>query len=681
VLSPLLVLPFFAGGGLITFSFRRHAAGGLYFFDLIGATCGLVAGVALIPQLKAESALIVGAALVSVAGLFGFPERRHGRAFRLAFGGVAALCLVFLVLSSTRRTFDLEIITHCYDDTFPRKTFCNWHQPDTRRQHVVSYDNLVARISVWRRTFADGQTALYVDYDGLTNDRITEAPQEAWRTDVRIPFGYEVDGRHQRLFEPSPAILLVGAAAQGVVKTLKNLVTDPAAIHALELNPAVVKIMREDFYQFSARAYEGLTVDVIDVRTFLAQTDARYRIITLLNTYRTENIATLGEADFLHTTDALRAYFDHLEPGGFLLLEERDVTERARFAVLRVMHNLHQVLTELGAQRPADHFFVYTFNTDKRARMANRYAMLAVKKTPLTEADIAFFDGFLALRHDLETRLGRSSLHTQLQHLPGRQTDSEYSAFLHAANKAGFGGPRVDLSPNSDDNPYVFAVYDDEPLLSKLLRDVGAICALLILAALAGLDRTIRRRQLGRAGGLALFFALIGLGYLIIEVALMKLYQSFMGSPTYALVFVLGGLLLSSGLGSILAGRRPGKTLWWAYGGVVALAVAHLLLRDALMTALGSGPLQNSLIVALTVMPLGFCMGIPFPMGVERVKELIGARQTAWYLALNSAAATFAVVLTLYLSVHLGLTITFGLGIACYALALPVLLAIRPAEQ
>jgi len=79
--------------------------------------------------------------------------------------------------------------------------------------------------------------------------------------------------------------------------------------------------------------------------------------------------------------------------------------------------------------------------------------------------------------------------------------------------------------------------------------------------------------------------------------------------------------------------------------------------------------LLNSTIIALTIFPLGFSMGIPFPNGIERVKECLSKKHTSIFFAINSIFSTFAAILSLWLTIYYGFMTTFLMGIICYFIA------------
>ena len=80
-------------------------------------------------------------------------------------------------------------------------------------------------------------------------------------------------------------------------------------------------------------------------------------------------------------------------------------------------------------------------------------------------------------------------------------------------------------------------------------------------------------------------------------------------------------------------------------------------------------PLYNSIIIALSVFPLGFLMGIPFPFGLETAKGRYNQQHANVFFAVNCLFSSFAVILSFYLSVAHGFKITFGVGILLYVMA------------
>ena len=109
-----------------------------------------------------------------------------------------------------------------------------------------------------------------------------------------------------------------------------------------------------------------------------------------------------------------------------------------------------------------------------------------------------------------------------------------------------------DLSPPTDDRPFFFMM--DRDLLRGLLGYVTALTlAFIVLPVFLKAEPRVLRDNLA----LSLSFAALGLGFMLVEIAQMQRLIVLLGHPTFSLSVVLFGLLISSGAGSFVSGRRP----------------------------------------------------------------------------------------------------------------------------
>ena len=81
------------------------------------------------------------------------------------------------------------------------------------------------------------------------------------------------------------------------------------------------------------------------------------------------------------------------------------------------------------------------------------------------------------------------------------------------------------------------------------------------------------------AGRSLLYFASIGLGFIMVEIALLQRYTLLLGQPLYAFAVVLGSMLVCSGIGSLLTHRmsEPAQVrrVRLILGTIAALALLH----------------------------------------------------------------------------------------------------------
>jgi hypothetical protein len=271
-----------------------------------------------------------------------------------------------------------------------------------------------------------------------------------------------------------------------------------------------------------------------------------------------------------------------------------------------------------------------------------------------------------------------------------------YQSFLALLNTQ----PRTDfyrsypyeVQPPTDDRPF-FGHYFKWSQSSQILVEFGKtwqpfggagyfiLLALLVLAILmaalvillpaagASLRRTKTNGQAKAfdkdAAAHLVYFALIGLGFLLVEIPLIQRFILFLGYPAYAMTAVLFTLLLFSGLGSRLSAR---VRLEVGIGGLVVLLVLGSALLPAIIRSTLGAPFWARL--ALTVImlaPLGLLMGIPFPGGIRwMITRLDQSALVPWIWAINGAASVVASVLAAFLALSLGFTWVLWIGAACY---------------
>ena len=685
-LSPFMILPFAVGNIIITQAFRRGNTNRIYFSNLLGAFAGIIFSVAFIPTLKTENAVLLCIGVLCLLGLLFSQGVPYGRTIR-------SLSLLFLIVSlgtmglNLRWHFlDLEVITRSAGSVGSTKDV--FQLQTAGRPFFLSRDSLVARISLLKAE-SDHQAVGYdgtvnssyhvVCFDGSANDVVENTAPIMYRNDPRIPFMYFENGRQVRLFSQPPRVFIIGTSAQGIVKSIKFLTGDDSLIQGVEINPAIVKLMENQLFEPSAEAYRNVDVEIMDGRAFLKHSGARYDLITLMNTYITENIGYFGEPDFIHTTEAFGEYLDHLKEGGFLLLEERDVDRLSRFAIYRLLHNLLTVLKDRGAAEPEKHFFIYNVNPDKKKPRGGWYTFIVVKKTPITPEERNYFLRWIDARRNIEYILKQETdvdmdftyqHHTQLEYLHGVKNGTDYSRFIQAPDRDSFWGEEVRLTPTTDDNPYIFDIARDRRDVRALVRKVGIVCGVLVFFAAAILFRTGGKRAVLPSIPFLFYFTALGLGYFIIEIMLMKFYQSYTGSPTYSLIFVLGGLFLSSGLGSYFSRRYSPWKIILSFIGILVFSLYHMYGNRHLLDAVRAPVLLENILVAVTIFPLGFCMGIPFPLGIETVKKSFSERQVPVFISVNALVSAFGIPFGLYLSVSLGFLRTAMIGVGFYAFAM-----------
>jgi len=147
------------------------------------------------------------------------------------------------------------------------------------------------------------------------------------------------------------------------------------------------------------------------------------------------------------------------------------------------------------------------------------------------------------------------------------------------------------------------------------------------------------------------------------------------GHPVYALTVVVFTLLLTSGLGSIIAGRiaehRLLPTLLAALTAVLALGCVQAFAVPPILHSVALGwpiPFRIAL-TSMVLAPLGFAMGMPFALSLRLLPD--DARGLVpWMWALNGWTSVAAALSTVFIARLAGFSYAFAAALLAYLVAL-----------
>jgi hypothetical protein len=168
------------------------------------------------------------------------------------------------------------------------------------------------------------------------------------------------------------------------------------------------------------------------------------------------------------------------------------------------------------------------------------------------------------------------------------------------------------------------------------------------------------------------YFASLGAGFIILELVLIQLFIKLVGNPLYAFSVVIFVLLLGAGIGSF-ASESLGVTVerrwWWPFLGIVGYGLALLLSHRLVFDAFLAQPVAIRIVVAATlVVPLGFFLGMPFPLGIV-LADRLPAGTVTWAWAMNGVFTVAGGLAAAVLSLVLGFQRTIAVGLLIYVVA------------
>jgi hypothetical protein len=245
-----------------------------------------------------------------------------------------------------------------------------------------------------------------------------------------------------------------------------------------------------------------------------------------------------------------------------------------------------------------------------------------------------------------------------------------------------------DVSPPSDDKRFFFYTVKPSRVLLDSFRKEGPpetnnnigilllvslldislfLTPLFIVAPLALFKRKALEGIKGTTS-ILFYFACLGLGFIMIEIALMQKFILFLGHPIYALTVVLFSLLISSGVGSYLTSKYRVSSLSLALviAGIGILLVIYMVFLPILFDWGIGYPVGVKILITIVLLwPLGILMGMPFPTGIKVVSELKNDI-IPWVWGINGAASVLGSVLALVLAISFGYTLVLVLSQLIY---------------
>ena len=375
-LAPLL--PFFLAGMALSiiFDLHRSEAGSLYFYDLVGAALGAVLVTLLLHVFGGEAALLVGAIAPAVAALLisfspasQSAESSKGSGSTSRVFQVAALIGVLLTAAAAFSAVQFGSFRVKPGTT---KAMRNQMDASPGSKIVQTGWNAYSRIDCVEG-LPNSFARLYIDSDAWTGIR-------GW--DGKLESVQDMRGSYRALpfrLTPNAETMIIGPG--GGPDVVAALASGSRKVTAVEMNPLMLKFVRS----YGARAgnlYDRPDVETVlsEGRNFISRTDRKFDIILLGFVDSWASVASGGlslSENYLYTTEAMRAYYDHLSDNGIV------VVLRWEMDIPRLVSN---AVATLGASEAAKRIVVLM---EKQAGPNDYPQMLfMLRKRPFTEAEL-----------------------------------------------------------------------------------------------------------------------------------------------------------------------------------------------------------------------------------------------------------------------------------------------------
>ncbi|HEY4049910.1 MAG TPA: hypothetical protein VGM27_23860 [Acidobacteriaceae bacterium] len=697
LLLTVMAMPYVFSGVVVSLALTRSPfpTGQVYGVDLLGAALGCVAVIAILNVLDGPTAVIVAGVICGLSALAfaasAGAEDRERLELKSWWQKPAPVVLALLALAVFNSISAAGFRPILVKDMIEKP-----------RQDVYEKWNSYSRIRAYRPGIApppmwgpspklpastlvpvaalniDGTAGTFMfHYDGTRNSI-------AFLQYDLVNLAYRLPGIHKS------AVIGVGGGRDLLSAHLFG-VTD---ITGVELNPIFINLhTRDPFYKnySNLTALPNLKLHVDDARSWFAATKEKFDLVqmSMIDTWAATGAGAFSLSENgLYTLEGWRAFLKTINNDGIFTVSRwyspGEVNETGRMIGLATA-----ALLDSGVKDARSHLFVAS---------ASNIATLVLSKAPFTEEQ-------LRVLHDTVQDGGFAVLLAPDQPpqsgLLRQITESHDLVALHRALDSSY----LDLTVPTDARPFFFnqlRILDIPSLVTVARRRLngqlgggviggnliasGVLAMILFISLIAvittvlvPLKGAVRKspRRLVVAG--SLYFSLIGMGFMLAEIALLQYFSVYLGHPIYSLGVCLFSLILASGLGSLTSDwlrlDTRGKLLAWG-----TIVVAYLVAMEQVLPAVFQSTTDRERMVRIgislvAIMPLGFLLGFAFPTGM-RLVDAVDTEPTPWFWGINGATGVLASVLGVVLSMSLGINATIRISAASYLLLIPTSFAL-----
>ena len=675
----LAALPFAVGGIAITLALKHWPShtNRIYAFDLVGSGLGCLVVILLLDALDGPSAALALGVFPAAAALV------------LRRSWWVALLAVAIVFGAAVNTRDQLVRIRVARSNVLAPIFERWNafsqvtvvEPGEWRGWWVSPERPEPAVPVLGiQIDADAFTPMLA-YDGdLTKVGVVLADLTS------VAYHVVADAK---------SALVIGAG--GGKDVLAALASGVERVRAVELNPIIAEdIVSGAFRDFAGDLYSDPRVELVigEGRTLLRQDPSRYDIIQL-SMVDTSAASAAGAfaltENSLYTLEASQEFLAHLRPGGVL------TSTWMNFPTLQGVNRLVALYAEAlrrgGSSKVAERIAVVGAPTLHRWRLP--LATVIVRPS-------GFSPGASASLRDLCDRYGFLPLY-----IPGDPFDEGERWDIDVIRRLlseveleqFYDSHSLDLRPVTDDRPFFFyqnrlrdageALFEWNPgplygngqfiLVKLMLISIAAVLLFMGLPLLLTLRRSAT--SLRGSGPFMLYFLCLGVGFIVLEIALVQMFGYYLGHPLLGLGISLTSLLLLTGIGSALGSRWPDDRVLVRIRrvllAVIALSLAYFaLLPPLLEQTLGWATGLRATLVVVLLIPLGLLLGLPFPSGLRMLPDR--EQWTPWMWAINAGASVLGAIFATMVVMNIGFSGTLVVGAFIYAGALASILAVRP---
>ena len=673
----LLALPFFFSGMIISIAYITvpQKTGLVYFASMAGSALGALAPIPLLPLLGEGKLIVIAAAaaLMPVARTIMKPlpliskRQRCGRHLGLGCGLAIILFAAFILTSANGKLIQVK--------PSPYKALSQILQfPDTKIiATTTGIRGRIDRVNSPYIRFAPGLSLKYMDELPEQYAVFRDGDNQYVFYDLKnkqhavrfAKYMLSYSGYHLRP-DPEKVLLIDHDGGSAVACAAAS---GARQIFILETSPQIAAILRRQYpYPVINR----------NPRAFLACSHSTYDIIQIENWGTSiPGTAALNQEHFF-TVEAFTEYWNHLTTEGVVVISRKLLLPPSDS--LRLWSEAYEALSTIGVKQPEGHLAMLR-NFDTFTLIVSRSIINSQSITEFAgkrNFDLVFLQGMDPARANRFNVFDKAYHFEEINRLAkmyrsGRQDDFFDNYLLDAA-------PQSDRRPfpskflkwsqmrilyRSLGKRFYTLFMSGEIVIAVVFAEALLIALLLLFIPLFLCARGSQKPTLPQAT----YFFTIGAGFMLVEIYFIKRFIILVVDPVVSFTLVVAGILFFSSLAGIWVYRSSLPRLRLALVLLIIVLVLESVVFDLFAADLLkiSAGLQYA-VVLLFLLPVGFLMGLPFPLGMRYLLNAPVQRAYAW--SVNGCASVLASIAAAQVAISWGIPEIAFLAAGAYLVAL-----------
>ncbi len=683
-------IAYYHAGVAITVSLTRapYPVGKTYGFDLLGAGLGCLAALVLMESIDTPSAILFLSAIAFVSALLFPVSSEDSKVIKLSHYSfnikktAMIFCLSLFALGAINIALPSPLL-------YPL-----WIKNNLTKMSSIDYEewNSISRVTVMKEMkdvtpFAWGPspkfptdiktTGKFLIIDGDAGTPITKFDGDFSKHRY---LEYDVTNIAYNLPDINKAAIIGVGGGRDLLSAKYFGVSE---VTALDVNPVQIKLLRDHpEYREYANLYNQPGVKIIneEARSWFRQNTDKLDVIqmSLIDTWAATGAGAFALSENgLYTVEAWSIFMNDLSDHGIFTVSRwsasvMDDTGRTLSVAMATLFNQ-------GIENVRDHIVMVK---------SGSIATIMLSKSPFSDRQLYVINRVSKEKeYEIVLMPHRNAPEGILRDLIVAKNLDEINKI---ADKQFF-----DVSPSTDMRPFFFnqARINKPWEITKLalmplnaghyvsMGQAKATFNLYIIilfsivmvgfVIIAPLLKTVKDKGSTFIKAGTLYFMLIGLGFMFMEISLLQAFGVFLGHPIYGLSVVLFSLIIAAGLGSLISEKLPLNTLpkqllWCGLTCAYGITLSFVL-RDIFHDYAEVEIMQRVLISVAIIAPSGLLMGYGFPTGL-RLTEEFDSRATAWFWGINGAAGVLGSSIAIALNISVGIDKTLIVASICYAL-------------